>query len=193
MGAVKHPTYKNWSQIAKAFIVTLFGTLLAAFALDGFLIPFKIIDGGIVGVAMIAGELTTTQLIPIYFILFNLPFIYMAYKSIGRFFVIHMILAAFMFSGLLSLFDYWHPFEFQGDMLEVIVIGGLLLGGGVGMVIRAGGCIDGTEILGILINRRYGFTVGQTILACNVLIGLQRLAPIHLLIHDVHRRYPNHG
>lgn len=170
MASIKTPSYKSWTQILKAFALTFIGTFVAAFSLEAFLLPNKIIDGGIVGIAMIGGTLTERSMISIYFVLLNLPFIYLAYRSVGRTFVIQMVLASLTFSGWLWLLDVWHFMTFRGDMLEVIVIGGLMLGIGLGMVIRAGGCVDGTEILAIILNKRWGFTVGQVVLGCNVLI-----------------------
>ncbi|MCV5639274.1 YitT family protein, partial [Escherichia coli] len=85
-------------------------------------------------------------------------------------FVIHMIVANFLFSGALMLISNFIHMEFHGDSLEVVVIGGAILGIGIGLIIREGGCLDGTEILGIIINRRAGFTVGQVVLFCNIFV-----------------------
>lgn len=145
------------------------GAFLAAFAIDVFLLPNNIIDGGIVGVAMIAGQLTNKAYFPYFFILFNLPFLYLAYRSIGKLFLVHFFFAYALFVGSL-LFINQMAWEFHGDYLEVVVIGGAILGIGLGLIIRYGGCIDGTEILGILINRSMGFTVGQVVLVCNIFI-----------------------
>ncbi len=146
------------------------GAFLSAFALEIFFIPNKLIDGGVVGVAMIFGNLFGKQLIPILLILFNLPFLALAYRSIGKVFVIHMIVANFLFSFSMLFISYFIPFEFHGESLEVVVVGGAILGIGIGLIIREGGCLDGTEILGIIINRRAGFTVGQVVLFCNVFV-----------------------
>lgn len=147
------------------------GAFLAAFAINVFLLPNHIIDGGIVGLAMIGGQIFGKSYFPYIFILLNLPFLYMAYKNIGRVFVMHMFLAFLMFSGALVFMDNFFPdWTFTGDKLEVVVIGGSILGIGIGMIIRYGGCLDGTEILGIIINRRLGFTVGQVVLVCNIFI-----------------------
>jgi uncharacterized membrane-anchored protein YitT (DUF2179 family) len=146
------------------------GAFLAAFALEVFFIPNHLIDGGIVGIAMIFGNLFGKGLIPYLIILFNLPFLYLAYRSIGKFFVIHMIVATLLFSTAMILIANFMPIEFIGESLEVVVIGGAILGIGLGLIIREGGCLDGTEILGIIINRRTGFTVGQVVLFCNVFV-----------------------
>lgn len=157
------------SQILTYFWLAL-GAFLAAFALEVFFIPNNLIDGGIVGVAMIFGKVFGKQVIPYLLILFNLPFLILAFRSIGKFFVIHMLVATFLFAGSMVFIATIMPIQFRGDSLEVVVIGGAILGVGLGLIIREGGCLDGTEILGIIINRRAGFTVGQVVLVCNIFV-----------------------
>ena len=79
-----------------------------------------------------------------------------------------MIIAVILFSISLGLLNHVEPFE--SDPLEVIVIGGAILGIGAGLIIRYGGCLDGTEIMAIIINRKKGFTVGQVVLFINIFI-----------------------
>jgi uncharacterized membrane-anchored protein YitT (DUF2179 family) len=169
MYASHAPTKSLFSHFVN-FLFTLIGSFLAAFAIDVFLIPNRLIDGGIVGIAMIFGNIFGKHLLPYFVILFNLPFLVLAYRSIGKVFVAHMILANILFAASIAFIQAFLPFQFLGDPLEVVVIGGAILGIGIGLVIRYGGCLDGTEILGIMINRRTGFTVGQVVLACNVFI-----------------------
>lgn len=146
------------------------GAFLAAFALDVFFIPNKLIDGGVVGVAMIFGSIFGKQVIPYLLLLLNLPFLILAFKFIGKVFVIHMVIATLLFSASLVFIAHFIPWQFCGDSLEVVVAGGTLLGIGIGLIIREGGCLDGTEILGIIVNRKIGFTVGQIVLACNFFV-----------------------
>lgn len=146
------------------------GAFLAAFALEVFFIPNRLIDGGVVGVAMIFGKLFGSSVIPYLLIIFNLPFLILAYRSIGRTFVVNMLIATFFFAGSMIFIQHFMPYEFHGDSLEYVVIGGAILGVGLGLIIREGGCLDGTEILSIIINRRTGFTVGQVVLAINVFV-----------------------
>lgn len=166
-----HPSTKSWGSWIVNFVFTLLGSFLAAFAIDVFLIPNRLIDGGIVGIAMIFGNIFGKNLIPYFVILFNLPFLLLAYRAIGKTFVLHMVIANLLFSGSLAMIQTFWPIAFTGgDSLEVVVIGGAILGIGIGLVIRYGGCLDGTEILGIIINKRTGFTVGQVVLVCNVFV-----------------------
>lgn len=147
------------------------GAFLAAFAIEVFFIPNNLFDGGIVGVSMIFANIFGKKLLPYFFVMFNLPFIYLAYRSIGKVFVAHVLFAVLLFAGSTVLLHNFLPgWQFEGESLEVVVIGGAILGIGIGMIIRYGGCLDGTEILGLLINRRTGFTVGQVVLVCNVFI-----------------------
>lgn len=169
------------SQILSYFWMTL-GAFLAAFALEVFFLPNNLIDGGIVGVAMITGNIIGKHLIPFLIILFNLPFLYLAYRGIGKVFVIHMIAANILFSGFMIIIGNLLPWQFQGESLEVVVIGGAILGIGLGLIIREGGSLDGTEILGIIINRRIGFTVGQVVLFCNIFV----FAAAGLVFQDWH-------
>jgi uncharacterized membrane-anchored protein YitT (DUF2179 family) len=152
------------------YMLLAFGAFLAAFALEVFFIPNRLFDGGIVGIAMIGAIILGKQWLPLLLVLFNLPFLYLGYKSIGKAFLIHMLFAVIVFAGSLVFISHFIPWQFTGESLEVVVIGGAILGIGLGMIIRYGGCIDGTEILGIIINRRTGFTVGQVVLVCNIFV-----------------------
>ncbi|MCB1118865.1 MAG: YitT family protein [Chlamydiia bacterium] len=167
---LSQPHKKPLRQQVFSFLMTLVGAFLAAFAIEVFLIPNRLIDGGIVGVAMIAGTLFGKEKIPLFLFLFNLPFLLLAYRNIGKVFVMHMLGAVVLFGFCLFLIQSYIPFRFYGETLEVIVIGGIILGVGIGLIIRYGGSLDGTEILGIIVNRRIGITVGQTVLFCNIFI-----------------------
>jgi uncharacterized membrane-anchored protein YitT (DUF2179 family) len=144
------------------------GAFLAAFAIDIFLLPNGLIDGGAVGVALIFANVCGDQYLPYFLVILNLPFIFLAYKHIRRTFVVHMFVAIILFAGFLFILQNFP--QFKGDPIEVIVVGGALLGIGAGLVIRNGGCLDGTEILAIIINRKKGYTVGQVVMFINVFV-----------------------
>lgn len=163
-------TVKSFATQAYMYFSIAVGAFLAAFAIAVFLLPNNIIDGGIVGLAMIGGNIFGKSLFPYFFILLNLPFLFLAQKHIGKVFVVHMFVAFALFVASLFFIGKFIPWEFKGDNLEVVVIGGAILGIGLGLIIRYGGCIDGTEILGIIINKKLGFTVGQVVLICNVFV-----------------------
>lgn len=147
-----------------------FGAFLAAFAIEVFLVPSHLIDGGVIGIAMILSYIYGKSTLPLFLTIFTLPFLVMAYKFIGRGFLIHMLFAVLVFVGSILFIQNINPSVFDGESLEVVVIGGCLLGIGIGLIIRYGGCLDGTEILGIIINRSVGITVGQVVLFCNVFV-----------------------
>lgn len=161
-----HP--KSIRQYAiNAFWITL-GAFLAALSIQVFLYPNRLIDGGVIGISLIAARLLGSVYLPYFLVIFNLPFLYLAYRSIRKSFVIQMFFAVVIFAIFLALLEQLPPFD--ADQLEVIVFGGAILGAGIGMIIRNGGCTDGTEILAILINRKKGFTVGQVVFFINIFI-----------------------
>lgn len=165
------------------YLVMAVGAFLVAVALDLFLLPNNLIDGGTIGVAMILANIFGKNYLGIFSLLLNLPFIYLAYRTIGKAFVLHTLFSnvLFMFFSYI-LHQHFHHFAFSGGDLEIVVIGGAILGIGIGLIIRYGGCLDGTEILGIIINRRTGITVGQVVLACNVFV----FAACGLVFQDWH-------
>jgi uncharacterized membrane-anchored protein YitT (DUF2179 family) len=155
------------------FCISLVGMALGAFfasmAIRIFLVPNQLIDGGVVGVSLILARIYGPSYLSSFVLLLNIPFIYLAWKYIRWSFVLHMLAALIFFAFFLWLLDQRFP-AFSADSLEAIVIGGAMLGAGAGMIIRHGGCTDGTEILAILINRRKGFTVGQVIFVINIFV-----------------------
>lgn len=149
------------------FWITL-GAMLCAVSIRVFLYPNNLIDGGVIGISLIFARLFGDNYLSLYLMLLNIPFIYLAFKHIRRSFVLQMLIAVILFAIFLGVFEKAAPF--LGDPLEIIVIGGVVLGIGAGLIIRNGGCLDGTEILAIIINRKKGFTVGQVIMFVNIFI-----------------------
>jgi uncharacterized membrane-anchored protein YitT (DUF2179 family) len=159
---------KSIGSHAIAFFWITLGAFLAALSIRIFLLPNQLIDGGVVGIALILARLLGENYLSYFLIFLNLPFIYLAYRYIRRSFVVHMGAAVLLFAGFLVVLT--KVPLFSGDALEIIVFGGAILGTGVGLIIRNGGCLDGTEILAIIINRKKGFTVGQVVLFINIFI-----------------------
>lgn len=164
-------TYKKptafWHYL-RDFIWIALGALLAAASIRIFLLPNHLIDGGTIGIGLILSRLFGEGYLSTFLILLNLPFVYLAFRYIRPSFVIHMLVATLLFAGFLVLLQ--DIPTFSGDTLEIIVFGGAILGVGAGLIIRNGGCVDGTEIMAIIINRRRGYTVGQVVLFANVII-----------------------
>ncbi|PAE28545.1 hypothetical protein CHI07_13760 [Paenibacillus sp. 7884-2] len=152
--------------IVRSLLVTL-GALLVSFGLEIFLVPNNIIDGGIVGISIIMSYLTGIKL-ELFLLILNVPFLYLGYRQIGKKFVVTTLFGLSVLSlGTLFLLDVPVPTE---NPLLASIFGGAFLGVGVGMVIRSGGSLDGTEILGILLNRKTPFSVGKVVLFINVFI-----------------------
>ncbi len=163
----QHSKKTLWQHFFEFFWIAV-GALAAAASIRIFLLPNQLIDGGTIGIALILARLFGDSYLPYFLVALNLPFIYLAYRSIRRTFVIHMFSAIILFALFLYALEFAPPFI--ADPLEIIVIGGAILGIGAGLIIRYGGCLDGTEILAIIINRRKGFTVGQVVLVINIFI-----------------------
>jgi uncharacterized membrane-anchored protein YitT (DUF2179 family) len=143
------------------------GNLVVAVALEIFLVPNQIIDGGVVGLSIMAAHLTG-RATGLFLLLLNLPFLWMGYKQIGKSFAICTLSGVVM----LALFTAaLHPLSrLTSDLLLAAVFGGLLLGLGVGTIIRSGGSLDGTEVVAIALSRRLPFSVGEIVLFFNLFI-----------------------
>lgn len=153
----------------KSIILVLIGAFLASCGLELFLIPNKLIDGGIIGISIILSYLSHLPLGLFTFFL-NLPFLYLGYKQIGKTFAIMTLIGV----TALSIFVYFmsHVKPITGEPLLVTVFGGVLLGAGVGTIIRYGGSLDGTETVSILLSKKFPFSVGEIVMFFNVFILL---------------------
>ena len=150
-----------------SFLLITLGATLAALALEIFLVPNNIIDGGIIGNSIMISYITKVKLSILTFVL-NIPFLILGYKQLGKSFLIKAAYAMLVFSILLEQFK---PVpELTNDILLATVFGGLLLGIGVGFVIKFGACLDGTEVVAILINKKTSFSVGQVVMFLNFFI-----------------------
>jgi len=144
----------------------LIGIFSASFGLKGFLLPNGFIDGGVTGISLLTA-LTTKIPLPLLIVLINLPFIYAGYRQVSKSFAITTAIAI---SGLAVVLLTVNFPIITHDKLLTSVFGGFFLGAGIGMCIRGGGVIDGTEILSLLISKKSGFTVGDILLLVNIII-----------------------
>jgi len=156
--------FKQW--IAPLFMITV-GAVVAAFALEEFLVPFTILDGGVVGISMIISQLWGVPL-GVLTIALNIPFMIVGFKRLGIRFLVKAIYAMVVFSSFLGFFE--HMKEVTNQEILVVVFGGVLLGVGVGLILRYGGCLDGTEIVAMLLSHHMEFSVGQIVLFFNIII-----------------------
>lgn len=153
--------------IAKRTLLITLGAILMAVGLEIFLIPNNVIDGGITGISIMLAHITGIKL-GIFIFLLNLPFFFIGRKQIGKTFALSTLYGIIVLSVATSLL---HPVQsLTDDVLLATVFGGIILGIGVGVVIRSGGSLDGTEILAILFNKNTPFSVGEIIMFFNVFI-----------------------
>lgn len=159
----KQPVFKR---VLEAIFMTI-GAIMAAYAIECILVPNSILDGGINGISIILNLLLKWKLSLTVFII-NIPFIYIGYKNLGWKFLVKVAYSIGLFSIMLEVFHGIEPLT--DNILLATIYGSALLGIGVGLIIRCGGCLDGTESLGIVISKNTNLSVGQFVLVCNAII-----------------------
>ena len=143
------------------------GAMIAAFSIEEFLVPCTILDGGIVGISIMINNLSSFPL-GVLTLALNIPFLLIGMRKLGNKFIVKSAVAMVAFSSFLEIFE---PFvDITHEYLLAVCFGGVFLGVGVGFVIRAGGCLDGTETVAIFLNKKFNLPVGQTVLFFNVVI-----------------------
>jgi uncharacterized membrane-anchored protein YitT (DUF2179 family) len=162
--------YRKLKISVKAFfrdiILVSLGIFSAAFGLKGFLIPNNFIDGGATGISLLISQLTVAKL-PLMLLLINIPFLFFGWGTIGRSFTIK---AALAIAGLALTTAYIQFPHVTDDKLLVAIFGGFFLGAGIGLTIRGGAVIDGTEVLALFLSRRLSTTIGDIITMINIVI-----------------------
>lgn len=148
-----------------AILITA-GIFSASFGFKGFLLTNHFIDGGATGISLLTSALTG---IPLYLLIIgiNIPFVLLGYKVMGKQFAVKTALAI---SGLALCVATVHFPDITKDNLLIAVFGGFFLGAGIGLSVRGGAVIDGTEVLAIFLSRKFGTTIGDIIIIINVLI-----------------------
>jgi len=158
----------NWRSIfsISSILYSVLGVLAAMIALEGFMLPNHFIDGGITGISIVSESLFGIPF-TIFLIFYNLPFLILGYKRIGKTFAVR----AFLAIVLLTLLMYFIEIPaFTNDKVLIAVFGGFLIGLGIGLVIRGGGVLDGLEIIAFYTTRNSSFSTGEIILAFNAVI-----------------------
>ncbi|MDD3436679.1 MAG: YitT family protein [Candidatus Gastranaerophilales bacterium] len=151
--------------VVRLFFLTL-GAFVAGFALEGFLIPNNMIDGGMVGIGMMVSYVTKFNL-GLVLLIINAPFIFLALQKMGKMFVFQTLYAVIMLGISVNMF---HHHVATDDILLATVFGGVVLGIGVGIVLRNNAAMDGTEILSIRLSKKFGFSIGEIIMFFNIFI-----------------------
>jgi len=161
----KRVSFSVFTFLKESFFILL-GIALAGFGLEGFLIPNGFIDGGVTGISLLIHFLTPLNL-SLLILLINIPFILLARKQIGKIFALKTLIAII---GLSVSLIFIHYPVITSDKLLVAIFGGFFLGAGIGLSVRGGSVLDGTEVLSVYLNRKTGFSMGEIIFFINVII-----------------------
>lgn len=156
------------SQRVFEYVLLVLGVFSAAFGLKGFLLPNTFIDGGAMGLSLITVALTGIPL-SVLVVLINIPFIVMGYKQISPEFAFKTLFAIIGLAIVLVLVDYT---VVTNDKVLIAVFGGFFLGAGIGLAVRGGCVLDGTEVLALYISKRTPLSIGDVILIFNIIIFL---------------------
>lgn len=150
----------------KDFVLIVAGIFAAAFGFKGFLLTNHFIDGGATGISLLVSHISK---IPLHWLIIgvNVPFVFLGYRVMGKAFAIKTGLAILGLSIVLATVNF--P-DVTQDNLLVAVFGGFFLGAGIGLAVRGGAVLDGTEVLAIYLSRKLGTTIGDIIIIMNVLI-----------------------
>ena len=149
------------------YIMLIIGATFAAIAIELFLVPNAIIDGGIIGVSLLLNNLTGINFGILVFVI-NIPFLFFGYKYIGKSFFISSLFSIILLAVIEPSLK--NITAVTAEPLLATVFGGLLLGAGVGIVIRNGGALDGTEIMSIVLSKKIPFSVGEIVMFFNIFI-----------------------
>jgi uncharacterized membrane-anchored protein YitT (DUF2179 family) len=159
--------YNDVLSIVSRVVFMMLGSVLAAVGLEIFLIPNNVIDGGVTGISIITSHFINLPLGVFIFVL-NLPFLIVGYKQIGKTFALSTLFSVICFSLGVS---FLHPIPgITQDVLLATIFGGIILGAGIGLIIRNGGSLDGTEIIAIILDRKSSFSVGEIVMFFNLFI-----------------------
>ncbi|MBC6112673.1 YitT family protein [Pedobacter fastidiosus] len=154
------------TRFIKEVLLIIAGVTSACFGLKSFLMPSHFIDGGVTGISLLISTLTGFKLSYL-IVIINIPFVILGYRQIGKGFAIKTAVAIAALSVALIVL----PFQpITHDKLLIAFFGGLFLGGGIGLAMRGGCVIDGTEVLALYISKNSILTVGNIILILNIII-----------------------
>jgi uncharacterized membrane-anchored protein YitT (DUF2179 family) len=158
---------RHWGAVRNTILIML-GICSAGLGLKGFLIPNHFIDGGVTGLSMLLSKSVGLPL-PLLILVINAPFLIAGYKQVARSFALKSLVAV---TGLALLLMFLELPSITDDKLLTAVFGGFFLGAGIGLSIRGGSVLDGTEILALLVSKRTSLTIGDVILVINLFLFL---------------------
>ncbi len=159
--------HRKLSFYIKKYIIIFLGAIIASIGLELFLIPNHVIDGGVVGISIMFNTIFGLPF-GFFLVLLNLPFLYLGYKQIGKNFSIATLIA-------ICFLSFWSAVignipRVTEDPFLAAIFGGIIDGLGVGLIIRAGGSLDGTEIVAIIMDKKSVFSVGEVVMFINLFI-----------------------
>lgn len=158
---------KDLARVSLKVAMIIIGATLSSIGLEIFLVPNDIVDGGVIGISIMASYLTQLPLGLFTFCL-NLPFLILGYKQIGKSFLFSTLFAITCLSIGVSIF---HPIPgLTKDIFLAAIFGGIINGAGVGLIIRAGGSLDGTEMVAIILDKKISFSIGEIVMFFNIFI-----------------------
>lgn len=152
--------------LTKDLILIVAGVFAAGFGLKGFLLPNDFIDGGVTGISLLMALVTKLKL-PVLLVLINTPFIILAFYQLDKAFGIKSLVAIVLLAFVVSTVSY--P-VITSDKLLVAAFGGFFIGAGIGLAVRGGAVLDGTEVLAVWLSRMIGLSIGDIILLFNIII-----------------------
>lgn len=166
MSHSKHHS-RSWLSVMTRALFIILGAFIYTVGLDLFLVPNNIIDGGVVGISLMAATLSGYSF-SIFVVLINLPFLYLGYRVIGKTFTLSTLFGI-VWMAIFSNFMH-HLHVITTDPFLGAIFGGIILGIGVGLIIRNGGSLDGSEVVAIIFDKRSSFSVGELVMGMNLVI-----------------------
>jgi uncharacterized membrane-anchored protein YitT (DUF2179 family) len=157
---------KKTFQIINEYLQMAFGVLMASIGLKAFLLPNGFLDGGVTGIAILMSEMTGVD-ISILLIIISIPFLVLAWRTLSARIAIKSVVSILA----LAFIIHYENFEsITDDKLLIAIFGGLFLGAGIGISIKNGAVLDGSEVLGVYLHDRFGISIGTIILGFNVFL-----------------------
>lgn len=163
---MKSKRYKIYNTISRLVFIII-GAALVSVALEIFLIPNRIIDGGVIGISIMGSYLSGVP-VGVFIILLNLPFFFVGYKQIGKTFALSTVFAVVCLSIGVTILGHFP--KLTEDVFLSSIFGGIINGAGVGLIIRNGGSLDGTEAVAIILDKRSSFSIGEIVMLFNLFI-----------------------
>ncbi|TLS50866.1 YitT family protein [Paenibacillus antri] len=149
-------------------LAVIVGAFITAYGLEAVLIPNNVSDGGVTGLSIVGSQLIGLPL-GLLIAVFNIPFIFLGYKQIGRSFAVYSVLGIASLAVGTAVMHHISPIV-EGDTLLVTVVGGIIIGFGMGLALRNGGALDGIDMLAVLLSRKLPFGTSDLILFLNLFV-----------------------